>query len=71
MVVYNLRQYTFPIVSPQGVAASLLKRQSRGIGLENVEVRDVEFLRANIGRTIKITLPGPFTMSRQAKNEFL
>ena len=35
-----------------------------------VEVRDVEFLRANTDRRIKITLPGPFTMSRQAKNEF-
>ena len=35
-----------------------------------VEVRDVEFLRANTDRAIKITLPGPFTMSRQAKNEF-
>jgi 5-methyltetrahydropteroyltriglutamate--homocysteine methyltransferase len=35
-----------------------------------VEVRDVEFLRANTERPIKITLPGPFTMSRQAKNEF-
>ena len=35
-----------------------------------VEVRDVEFLRRNTGRTIKITLPGPFTMSRQASNEF-
>src|SRR5919109_3786241 len=35
-----------------------------------VEVRDVEFLRHNTDRTIKITLPGPFTMSRQAKNEF-
>src|SRR5246127_2748371 len=34
-----------------------------------VEVRDVEFLRANTDRKIKITLPGPFTMSRQAKNE--
>jgi 5-methyltetrahydropteroyltriglutamate--homocysteine methyltransferase len=34
-----------------------------------VEVRDVEFLRANTARTIKITLPGPFTLSRQAKNE--
>jgi 5-methyltetrahydropteroyltriglutamate--homocysteine methyltransferase len=34
-----------------------------------VEVRDVEFLRANTRRTIKITLPGPFTLSRQAKNE--
>jgi 5-methyltetrahydropteroyltriglutamate--homocysteine methyltransferase len=35
-----------------------------------VEVRDVAFLRRNTGRTIKITLPGPFTMSRQSKNEF-
>jgi 5-methyltetrahydropteroyltriglutamate--homocysteine methyltransferase len=38
--------------------------------LRLVEVRDVEFLRANTDRKIKITLPGPFTMSRQAKNEF-
>jgi 5-methyltetrahydropteroyltriglutamate--homocysteine methyltransferase len=38
--------------------------------LHPVEVRDVEFLRANTERTIKITLPGPFTMSRQARNEF-
>ena len=35
-----------------------------------VEVRDVAFLRRNTERTIKITLPGPFTMSRQARNEF-
>jgi 5-methyltetrahydropteroyltriglutamate--homocysteine methyltransferase len=35
-----------------------------------VEVRDVEFLRANTDRTVKITLPGPFTMSQQAVNEF-
>ena len=35
-----------------------------------VEVRDVEFLRRNTDRTVKITLPGPFTMSRQARNEF-
>jgi 5-methyltetrahydropteroyltriglutamate--homocysteine methyltransferase len=38
--------------------------------LHPVEVRDVEFLRAHTDRTIKITLPGPFTMSRQAKNEY-
>src|SRR5436305_1033851 len=38
--------------------------------LRPVEVRDVEFLRANTERVIKITLPGPFTMSRQAKNEY-
>ena len=34
-----------------------------------VEVRDVEFLRANTDRKIKITLPGPFTLSMQAKDE--
>jgi 5-methyltetrahydropteroyltriglutamate--homocysteine methyltransferase len=35
-----------------------------------VEVRDVKFLRANTDRTIKITVPGPFTMSQQAQNDF-
>ncbi len=35
-----------------------------------VQVRDVQFLRANTDRAIKITVPGPFTMSRQAKNEY-
>jgi 5-methyltetrahydropteroyltriglutamate--homocysteine methyltransferase len=34
-----------------------------------VEVRDVEFLRANTDLRIKITLPGPFTLSMQAKDE--
>jgi 5-methyltetrahydropteroyltriglutamate--homocysteine methyltransferase len=38
--------------------------------LRPVEVRDVEFLRRHTRHPIKITLPGPFTMSRQAKNEF-
>jgi 5-methyltetrahydropteroyltriglutamate--homocysteine methyltransferase len=35
-----------------------------------VELRDMEFLRRNTGHAAKITLPGPFTMSQQAKNEF-
>ena len=35
-----------------------------------VEVRDMAFLRRNTSRRAKITLPGPFTMSRQAVNEF-
>ena len=35
-----------------------------------VEVRDMEFLRRNTDRKAKITLPGPFTMTQQAKNEF-
>src|SRR3982751_4797609 len=37
---------------------------------EPVEVRDVKFLRANTTRAIKITVPGPFTMSQQAQNDF-
>jgi 5-methyltetrahydropteroyltriglutamate--homocysteine methyltransferase len=35
-----------------------------------VEVDDVRFLRANTGKPIKITVPGPFTMSQQAQNDF-
>jgi 5-methyltetrahydropteroyltriglutamate--homocysteine methyltransferase len=35
-----------------------------------VEVDDVRFLRANTDRTIKMTVPGPFTMSQQAQVEF-
>ena len=30
----------------------------------------MQFLRRNTDRTAKITLPGPFTMAQQAKNEF-
>ncbi len=35
-----------------------------------VEVEDVKFLRAHTARSIKITVPGPFTMSQQAQNAF-
>jgi len=35
-----------------------------------VEVGDMEFLRRNTDRKAKITLPGPFTMAQQAKNDF-
>ena len=34
-----------------------------------VQVRDVEFLRQNTAKPIKITVPGPFTMSQQAQDE--
>src|SRR3954471_24148604 len=34
-----------------------------------VEVRDVEFLRENTTRLVKVTVPGPFTMAQQAANE--
>src|SRR6202521_5708102 len=35
-----------------------------------VEVRDVEFLRASTDRPIKITVPGPFTMTQQAVDDY-
>ncbi len=35
-----------------------------------VEVEDLKFLRAHTSRRVKITLPGPFTMSQQAQNDF-
>ena len=35
-----------------------------------VQVADVAFLAANTSRTIKVTVPGPFTMTQQAQNDF-
>jgi 5-methyltetrahydropteroyltriglutamate--homocysteine methyltransferase len=35
-----------------------------------VQLRDLQFLRAHTKKTIKMTVPGPFTMSKQAQNEF-
>ncbi len=35
-----------------------------------VQVRDLEFLKANTDRLIKMTVPGPYTMSQQAQNDF-
>jgi len=34
-----------------------------------VEVRDVELLRSLTDRRVKITVPGPFTMTQQAQND--
>jgi 5-methyltetrahydropteroyltriglutamate--homocysteine methyltransferase len=35
-----------------------------------VQVRDLEFLKANTSRPVKMTVPGPFTMSQQAQNDY-
>jgi 5-methyltetrahydropteroyltriglutamate--homocysteine methyltransferase len=35
-----------------------------------VEVDDVRLLRANTSRTVKVTVPGPFTMALQAQDDF-
>jgi 5-methyltetrahydropteroyltriglutamate--homocysteine methyltransferase len=34
-----------------------------------VQVADLEFLKANTDRRVKMTVPGPFTMSQQAQND--
>src|ERR1700732_2752401 len=34
-----------------------------------VEVEDLQFVRASTSRTVKITVPGPFTMSQQAQDD--
>jgi 5-methyltetrahydropteroyltriglutamate--homocysteine methyltransferase len=35
-----------------------------------VQVRDLEFLKAHTDRPVKMTVPGPFTMSQQAQNDY-
>ena len=37
---------------------------------ESVQVRDLQFLKANTSKSVKMTVPGPFTMSQQAQNDF-
>jgi 5-methyltetrahydropteroyltriglutamate--homocysteine methyltransferase len=36
----------------------------------SVGVRDVRFLRSHTDRPVKVTVPGPYTMSQQAQNDF-
>src|SRR5215217_3404204 len=38
--------------------------------MHTVEVEDLRFLRAHTRRQIKITVPGPFTMSQQAQIDY-
>jgi len=45
------------------ISGPIVRRQA-------IEVRDVEFLRRNTDRRIKITLPGPFTMTQQAQDDY-
>lgn len=35
-----------------------------------VQLEDLRFLKSNTVKTVKITVPGPFTMSQQAQNDF-
>jgi 5-methyltetrahydropteroyltriglutamate--homocysteine methyltransferase len=37
---------------------------------EPIQLADLQFLKANTERPVKITVPGPFTMAQQAQNDF-
>jgi 5-methyltetrahydropteroyltriglutamate--homocysteine methyltransferase len=37
---------------------------------EPIGVRDLEFLRRHTTRPVKVTVPGPFTMTKQAQNDY-
>jgi 5-methyltetrahydropteroyltriglutamate--homocysteine methyltransferase len=58
------------VISRTGKPAVVPRVIGRVRRLRPVNVRDVEFLRANTDRRIKITLPGPFTMTQLAKNDY-
>lgn len=51
-----------PVPAPR-IAGPIKRTQS-------VMVRDAEFLRGHTTRGTKITVPGPFTMSQQAQNDY-
>jgi 5-methyltetrahydropteroyltriglutamate--homocysteine methyltransferase len=57
------------VVSKAGLATAVPRVVGPIRRTRPVEVRDMQFLRSNTDRQAKITLPGPFTMSRQAVNE--
>src|SRR6266850_1179999 len=57
------------VISRTGKPALVPRVVGRVRRLRPVNVRDVEFLRANTDRRIKITLPGPLTMTQLAKND--
>ncbi len=58
------------VISRSGQAVSVPRVVGRIRRKHPVEVRDLRFLRANTDRRIKITVPGPFTMSQQAQDDF-
>ncbi len=58
------------VVSKAGLKTPVPRVVGKIIRTHAVEVRDLLFLKANTDRKTKITLPGPFTMGQQAKNEF-
>jgi 5-methyltetrahydropteroyltriglutamate--homocysteine methyltransferase len=58
------------VVSRTGKPAIVPRVVGRVRRLRPVNVRDARFLRANTARPIKITVPGPFTMTQLAQNDY-
>ena len=58
------------VISRTGKLALVPRVVGRVRRLRPVNVRDVQFLRANTERQIKITVPGPFTMTKLAQNDY-
>jgi 5-methyltetrahydropteroyltriglutamate--homocysteine methyltransferase len=58
------------VVNRNGVAIPVPRILGPLKRLRAVEVDDLKFLRAHTARQIKITVPGPFTMSEQAQDDF-
>lgn len=58
------------VVSKNGLQTPVPRVVGKITRTHAVEIRDLLFLKANTDRKAKITLPGPFTMGQQAKNEF-
>ena len=57
------------VISRTGKPALVPRVVGRVRRTRSVNVRDVRFLRANTDRQIKITVPGPFTMTKLAQND--
>src|SRR5256886_8620455 len=57
-------------VNRSGARATVPRIRGPIVRSRPIEVRDVQFLRANTDRMIKITLPGPFTMAQQAQDDY-
>src|SRR5919201_1141507 len=58
------------VISRTGKPALVPRVVGRVRRLRPVNVRDVQFLRANTNHPIKITVPGPFTMTELAQNDY-
>lgn len=58
------------VVSKNGLETPIPRVVGKISRTHAVEVKDLEFLKANTDLPCKITLPGPFTLGKQAKDEY-